>query len=306
MTQVKLNPVSLTSGIQEAIDSNSDGFIKLSPGEYHIRQQLIIRSGTMLISNNKSILVNDLEDPSLPFIKIEEYTDIPYLIANSNKKSGVMLGKAWKNNNINIGYLKIYNTGSSDLPMKALLIEGYNININNLDIYRGGIGASFENCSDIRINDMQVVTCFTGIRMYNSNNISINNFSVDSCHYAGLQIDSTKNSYFKGTVWNNCDEYPENRAEYACLIGKYTGESNRAIEMNLRIVDSGKTGIDISNTSDIKINCIIINDRSCNIQRGLNFGSKIENIYISGIINGVKMPYEGKINGKIDAIIRRA
>ena len=48
---------SLTSGIQEAIDSCIDGFVILGSGEYHIQKSLIIKSGTRLISSNKAILV---------------------------------------------------------------------------------------------------------------------------------------------------------------------------------------------------------------------------------------------------------
>ncbi len=307
MAYVKCIPQSLTSGIQEAIDKNEDGFVILLPGQYHIREKLIVRSGTMLISNNKAILVNDLSDPYQPFIKIEEYADIQYLIVNANEKSGVELGKPGTNNNINIGYLKIYNTGEKGekFQMKALSIAGYNITINNLDIYLGNIGASFENCSDVRINDMQVVNCSTGIRIYNSNNISITNFSVDSCYNRGIQIDSTNNSYFKGTVWNNNAEYPNNNTEYACLIGKYTNDTNNGIEMNLRIIDTGLTGMDISNSNSININCILMNSNSRNINLGFNFNSNINNIYIKGITDKIRIPYMGTINGKVDIIIRK-
>ena len=308
MECVKLNPNSLTSGIQEAIDRNASGFIILTPGEYHIKKQLLIRSGTMIISNNKTILINDLNDPYQPFIKIEEYTDISYLIINSNKKSGIIVGNEGKNNNINIGYLKIYNTGGEfkEAPMKALSITGYNITINNLDIYMGNIGTSFENCSDIRINDMQVVNCSTGIRMYNANNININNFSIDSCYYTGMQIDSTTNSYFKGTIWNNVEKYPNNNTEYACLMGRFSNYLNNGIEFDLRVIDTGKTGIDISNSNNISINCLLINNKSSNISKGLDLHRRVQNIYIKGIIDSVKIPYEGKIDGKMDIIVRKA
>ncbi len=150
---------SLTYGLQEAIDSNKTGYILLEPGEYHIKKPLIIREGTMFLSNNKSILINDLEDKYDPFIIIEEYTDIKYLIANSNNKSGIIIGKKNINNNININYIKVYNTGNlyDNRPMKSVEINGYNIIIDNLDIYKGNIGLSLENSSDIRIKELQIV-----------------------------------------------------------------------------------------------------------------------------------------------------
>ena len=83
------------------------------------------------------------------------------------------------------------------------------------------MGISLENASDVRIKELQVVNCSTGIRVFNANNISINNFSIDSCQYTGMQIDSTQNSYFQGTVWNNNKAYVNNN-EYGILIVKYS------------------------------------------------------------------------------------
>jgi hypothetical protein len=304
MQCVKPDKSSPTSGLQEAIDSNESGYIILSPGEYHIRDRLIIRSGTMLLSNNKSILINDLSNIYDPFIQVQKYSDIPYLIANSNNKSGISVGESG-NNNINIGYLKIYNTGNKydRTPMKALVINVYNIIINSLDVFLGNMGLSLENSSDIRINEAQIVNCSTGIRMFNGNNINMNNFSIDSCYYRGLQIDSTENSYFKGTIWNNNIEYCDNNNEYGVLIGKYSNERNNIIKMDLRIIDTGKTAIDISNSSNLSIDTIISNNRSGNIRTGIKYGNSIKNINVSGIMNNVDKFYTGEKEGKNTMLI---
>ena len=303
MEFVKPDQNSLTSGLQEAIDSNQTGYLLLYPGEYHIREPLIIKKGIMFISNNKSILINDLNDDYQPFIVIEEYTDIKYLIANSNNKAGIIIGKNNSNNTINIEYMKIYNTGNgyNKKPMKALEINGYNIIINNLDIFLGNVGLSLENASDIRIKEVQIVNCSTGIRMFNANNINIDNFSVDSCYYTGFQMDSTKNSYFKGIIWNNDYEYLNNNNNWSLLIGKYTGDLNDTINFNLRIVNTGKSAIDLSNVHNLYITSIINNKNK--IENGITYGKNIKNININGIMNNVRNLYSGKVVGENNILI---
>ncbi len=296
---------SLTSGIQEAIDSCIDGFVILGSGEYHIRKSLIIRSGTRLISSNKAILVNDIEDGFEPFIRVEPYADIEYLIANSNGKSGISLGDSRKNNNINVGYLKVYNTGTNyeKEPMSAILIRGYNIAIDTVDIYRGNVGLSIEHAADIRIKEMQIVACSTGIRVFNANNLSFSNFSIDSCNYTGMQVDSTENSYFQGTIWSNTKDYKGINNTCGLLIGKYSKTPSRNIRMNLRIIDSGITGLAISNTRNIYIDAIISNTSGNQIETGINFGENIENIDITGIMDKIKTPFTGYIKGRNSMIV---
>ncbi len=299
MESVKPNKNSLTSGLQEAIDSNKTGYLLLYPGKYHIREPLVIRKGIMLLSNNRAILINNLNDDYQPFIVIEEYTDIKYLIANSNNKGGVKIGKNNSNNAINIDYIKIYNTGDGydKKPMKALEINGYNIIINNLDIFLGNVGLSLENSSDIRIKEAQIVNCSTGIRIFNANNINIDNFSVDSCYYTGFQMDSTTNSYFKGIIWNNDDEYLNNNNDYSLLVGKYTEGLSNTINFNLRIVNTGRNAIYLSNAHNLYITSII--DNKNKIENGIIYGKNIKNININGIINNVKNLYSGRIKGKM-------
>ncbi len=294
---------SLTSGIQEAIDSDESGYIILSPGEYHIRSQLIIRSGTMLISNDKSILINEMNSKYIPFVVVEQYTDIKYLILNSNNRSGISIGKNGANNSINIGYIKIYNTGNDQdgRIIKAMEIKGFNIIINNIDIFLGNMGLSFENSSDIRINELQIVNCATGIRMFNANNVNISNFSIDSCQYIGLQIDSTHNSYFKGTVWNNNKVYVNNN-ECGILLGKYSKDLNDILTIDVRIIDTGKTAIYLSNSMNINLNAIICNTEGHNIENAICYGANIKNININGIIDNVPEPYRGKLYGKNNMI----
>lgn len=300
MKYIKPDYDSKTSGIQEAINEDESGNIFLCPGEYHIKDQLIIKSGTMIFSNNRSILINDLNDISMPFIVVEEYSDINYLIVNSNKKSGISVGKPGKNNNINIGYLKIYNTGENQ-AVKAIEVNGFNIIINSLDIFLGNIGLSLENSSDIRIKELQAVNCSTGIRMFNANNISIDNLSVDSCYYTGIQIDSTTNSYFKGTIWNNNNDYPGNNNIYGVSMGKYG--NNNSIKMDLRILDTGKTAFYISNSFNVGISAIIGNIESKNIDTGIYYGNNLKNIKFDGIIDNVKKPYSGELNNNISMSI---
>ena len=295
---------SLTSGIQEAIDSSKSGYIFLSPGEYHIKTQLIIKSGTMLISNNKSILVNDMDNKYIPFVVVEQYSDIKYLILNSNDKSGISIGKNNANNSINIDYIKIYNTGNGpgNKIIKAMEVNGFNIIVGSIDIYLGNMGLSLENASDIRIKELQVVNCSTGLRIFNANNISIDNFSIDSCQYTGMQIDSTQNSYFQGTVWNNDKAYVNNN-EYGILIGKYSRDVNNILKIDVRIRDTGKTALHISNSMNINIDAIISNSEYHKIEKGIYYGENIKNININGIIDNVPEPTLGKLNGKSNIVM---
>jgi hypothetical protein len=73
--------------------------------------------------------------------------------------------------------------------------------------------------------------------------------------------------------------------------------------MNLRIIDSGITGLAILNARNIYIDAIISNTTGNQIETGINFGENIENINISGIMDKIKTPFTGCIKGRNSMIV---
>jgi len=121
----------------------------LLEGEFRTKKQITINAGITLFGNQKSIIINELEDPFAPVIIFRPYSSSSFLMVNANGKSGIKIGESG-NNSIKIDYVKVFNTGNiyagTGKENVAITITGYNIIVNTADVYKGNIGLKISDC----------------------------------------------------------------------------------------------------------------------------------------------------------------
>jgi len=298
-----------TSGMSEAIFNSKSGNIALLGGRFAIREKLIVNEGINMFGGQRSILVNETDDFFEPFVLFKPYTYVDFLVADANKKSGIQVGLPNQNNFIKIGTLKVYNVGdiysNKYGAQSSVVIRGYNVNFDYIDIDGGNTGLVFNECADIMGNSVQVVNCSTGINIISAEHIWLSNFTVDSCRYVGMQIDSSHDIGVKGKLWNNASAYPENKLVIAVQLGKYSGTNeNLLINGDIKVIGTGGTALYIGNSKLCTFNLQIINTmlnvKTQKIEVGIQFGENNYDNILNGSINGVDKPVVGKPTGKID------
>ncbi|MEM3246400.1 MAG: hypothetical protein QW078_02190 [Thermoplasmatales archaeon] len=296
-----------SSGIIEAINSSQSGNVILLDGEFRTESQITVREGISIFGSQKSIIVNDIEDPYQPVLIFKPYTNCSFLIVNANGKSGIQIGDEG-NNSIKMDYVKVYNTGNSyisnDESNIAVTIRGFNVIINALDIYKGNIGIKIDGGSDIRITDLQVVEAVSGLIIVSSEHVTFGHLSVDSCSHIGVQIDSSKDISLRGIIWNNATACPVNELSYGILLGSYSsGYRNTLIDIDANIIGTGGTAIKIENTDLCKLNLKIGNDVLNTLGKkivvGLEYGGGLGLIDTNLLTENVDLPVNGKIVGRL-------
>jgi len=300
-------PGTSSSGIVEAIKNSKSGNVMLLEGEFYTREQIIISEGINLSGNQKSIIINELEDPFVPVLVFRPYSSSSFLIVNANGKSGIKIGEQG-NNSIKIDYVKVYNAGNiyagAGRENVAVTITGYNIIADVVDVYKGNIGLKIAGGSDIRITDLQVVESSTGLVVVSSEHVTFEHLSIDSCSYIGVQIDASNDVTIRGIVWNNVEACPSNTLKYGLLIGDYSsGYRNNGLTIELSIVGTGGTGVKISNanlcTLNLKIANGVFHTKDNEIKTGIEYGDGLSLISVSALMSNVESQINGAVGGRL-------
>lgn len=292
-----------TCGLKEALQ-DSDSVI-LTGGRYILKEALDVGSGKSLFGGQNSVVVNETDDLFEPFMRFDPYTICNFLAIDANHKSGVQIGRSGQNNSISIGTLKVFNCGEiyseRSGSQASVAVRGYNIHFDSLDILGGNTGLLLEGCTDIRAHDALVVNAVTGVNINSSEHVYISNLTVDSCRYVGLQIDSSHDVAIKGTIWNNLSAYPDSALQQAVLMGRYSaGSENSAVELDLRVIGTGGTAIDVSNCKYCKIDASImninLNTATGRIRTGIRLGDNLNHNAILARLADVDERISGSAN----------
>lgn len=301
---------TVTCGLAEAFKDG--GNVLLTGGRYILKGRLDVKSGVNLFGGQNSVVVNETDDLFEPCITFEPYTYCQFLAVDANKKSGVQLGKPGQNNSISVGTLKVFNAGdifhSKHGSQTSVTVRGYNLRFESLDIEGGNSGLLMDNCSDIRGNDVLVVNSATGISISAAEHVSISNITVDSCRYVGLQVDSSHDVSLRGTVWNNASVYPDSKVEQAVIVGKYSAQNgNIAVDLDLKIIGTGGTALEMSNCKYCRIDANIINSElnteTQRIKTGIKFGGNVDFNTIRAKFADIEEKVSGKANGSNTVIL---
>jgi len=300
-------PGTSSSGIVEAIKNSKSGNVMLLEGKFYTREQIIVSEGINLFGNQKSVIINELEDPFVPVLVFRPYSSSSFLIVNANGKSGIKIGEPEKNNSIKIDYVKVYNTGNiyegKGRENVAVTIAGYNIIAGVIDVYKGNVGLKIVG-ADIRIADLQVVDSSTGLIVVSSEHVTFGHLSIDSCSYIGVQIDSSNDITIRGIVWNNVEAHPSNTLKYGVLIGNYSSDHrNNGLTIELSIVGTGGTGVKISNANLCTLNLKIANGvfytKDNEIKTGIEYGDRLSFISVSALMSNVESQIKGAVVGRL-------
>lgn len=300
-------PGTRSSGINEAIGHSKSGNVMLLEGKFITDVPIIIKEGISLFGNQRSIIINNLDDPFKPVLNFRPYSSSSFLIVNANGRSGIRVGELG-NNSIKIQYVKVYNTGNSYLEDGrsniAVSIKGFNIMIGTMDIYKGNIGLKLDGASDIRITDLQVVEVTSGLIIVSSEHVTFSHLSVDSCSHIGVQIDSSSDISLRGVVWNNATSCPANSLTYGILLGNYSSSRrNTVINIEASIIGTGGTGVKLSNTElcalNLKIGNGVLNTLGKEITVGLEYGNGLQIVHVNVLMENVELPFSGQIAGHL-------
>ena len=300
-------PGTTSSGINEAINASQTGNVVLLDGRFRTRSKIEVKEGVNLSGNQRSVIVNDTEDPFEPVLWFKPYSSSSFLTIDANGQSGIKIGDMG-NNDIEINRIKVYNTGNmvidNERTQIAVEINGFNIVIHSIDVFQGNVGIKMAQSSDLRIVDLQVVNCSSGIVMSSSEHVNIEHFSVDSCSHVGLQIDSTNDLYAKGIVWNNTSAYPSNKLINGILLGNYSSDNpNNLITINAKLFNTGGTGIKLANTSLCNLFLDIANTRlntkENEIRVGIEYSGGLSLINTMIQMDKVSNAIAGTVSGKL-------
>lgn len=303
------NPANV---IQNAINNcPSGGIITIGPGTYEIDKQITIWGGVRLDCQN-AILKNVQEDKWSPLLVFKQYARGNRIFVDANGGTGVLVGEEGKVCDSDIGELYVINAGSNydpNLgPQYGVRFSGYSIEVGYIHVFQGNVGVDLWKTSDLKIDGVLVVDAVTGMRLAIAEHNIITGIDLDSCRYIGLQVDSSRDNKFFGTIWINEQAYPDNTLTYAILVGEYSDvDVVTGLDLNLSIMNTGGTALRVSNCKDSRFDLMIFDTdlftgNTKTIQKAIDFGANLngEMIFRGAISDTIPTKITGTPYGDID------
>ncbi len=237
--------------------------VVIPDGQFVISQPITVPPGITL--DFDGLLTNSLSDQFTPCITWGMGSFSNLIQVNANSNSGIQLGTATTQNNIRFGGVRVASVGQVYNPVLALnqvglMMSGYNITADTLQIDTANLGLYLLNASDIRIGRCLVVGCTTGFTLSGCEQVGIDFIDVDSPQYLGATIDSSHDVVINGTAWLNDTGYGGSaNTRNFIQIGAYSSASNSVAGLNLKLslLNCGDIPLSVANIDQSHVEVIV-------------------------------------------------
>ena len=287
------------------------------PAGVNIHTEGIIQAQMQTVTDNNGNIVIT-QDPYTPAFQFNTGSHASLLQLNSyNNGSGVVFGEVGQQNDCKIGTVRLWNIGNKyDAtlgPQRGIVFQGYDYQIDSLEVDGGNIGIDFNQCSDIRCNRIISVLAATGVRITSgSEHLYLNSVDIDTPQYIGMQIDSSDDLWIETGIFIN-DKNNTGTIATAIVIGEYSGSANPVSFMNLktRVSNTGGSAMSLANCRDSVIELVaslapLGTGNAKNLTNAITYGTKLDDsVLIKATIDpGIATPFSGTPFGTLLSTIQ--
>lgn len=144
-----------------------------------------------------------------------------------------------------------YNGSLSPNSQTGLLLRGYDFSINRFWCRSGGIAFHINQASDVFCNHAVIVGASTAMQLNNAEDIRVAQAVFDTCSYAGLTIDSSRNCRIDADAHSTSGL----ALTYGLLVGEFDAvNTNRNLNITYAAQRTGGTMLKLSNSEDCNFN----------------------------------------------------